>query len=164
MSNKKEQKTGTKHEAKNYTVEVKYSPDAIREKKVRFTAKEDGSFEISTDELIDIVAMNVNSQVLAPMFVETDKVNIVQVERTLNGVLDEDKKKGDTISMNYFHPYPVEFAILEEVYKIAKIKDNSEVVTLTKEFIEETKKKLQPEMDEFVQKFYKSYNKLELKK
>lgn len=161
---KKKHNKGEKHVDKDFTVEVKYSPKAVKEKLVRFTVpKSKESFEISVDKLIDIVAMNVNSQVLAPMFVETDKVNIVQVQRQLQAQLDEDKKKGDIISLNYFHPYPLEFALLEEVYKIAKIEEGTEVTTLTKEKIEEVQKKLQPEMKEFVQKFYKSYNKLELK-
>jgi len=66
-------------------------------------------------------------------------------------------KKGDEIRMNYSHPYPVEFAIIEQVMGIAKINMDVPALTLTKEYIEEVKKKLKPEQEEFIKSFYKSF-------
>jgi len=160
----KEKKQGSKHDSKSYTVEVKYSAESKAKKLVRFTAKENGVFEISTDELIDIVAMHVNSQLLAPMFVETDSINIVQVQRQISAIADRNISVGEKINLNYFHPYPLEFALIEQAYKIAKVDEGIEVKVLTKKFIEEVKNKIKPEMEDFIKNFYKSYKHLSLEK
>jgi hypothetical protein len=154
---------GTLSKQENYTVEVKYSPEAIEKKKVRFTTKNGDQFEITADELIAILVHQVNMDTLAPAFVDTEKINIVQVMRQVKVQLDEDKKKGDIISLGYEHPYPLEFALLEEVYKIASIEGKGTVLELTKELIDETKAKIKPGMNDFVKKIYASYQGLNLK-
>lgn len=158
-----ENETGVVSRQKNYTVEAKYSKEATEKKLIRFTMKGTRkSFEISIDELIDIAAQQVNQDLLAPMFVDTQKVNVVQISRQIKAVANEDIKKGTEFRMNYIHPYPIEFAIIEEAMNFAKIEGDTTTV-LTKEFIEEVKAKIQPRMNEFVQKFYQSFKQFDKK-
>lgn len=149
---------------KNYTVEVKYSPEAIANKLMRFTTPGGEIFEISAEEMISMLVGQVNSETLAPTFVDTTKVNVVQVKRQLVYRMNEDMKKGQIFRADYVHPYPLEFAIIEEAYKIAKIERPGGVMILTKEFIDDVKNRIKPVSEQFVDQFYKSYPKIELKK
>lgn len=155
---------GTILKQPKYTVEVKYSDEAIEKKLMRFTAIGGESFEISADEMISMLVNQVNTNTLAPIFVEMDKVNVVQVARQIVCTPNKDIKAGEEFRLEYTHPYPLEFAILEESYKIAKINEDVPVFTLTKEFIEDTKKKITPEMGGFIKKFYKGHKQLDLDK
>lgn len=148
----------------NYTIQVGYSPEAIEKKLMKFISKSGDEFEISAEEMSSILVSQVNSNMLEATFVESDRINVVEVGRQLQCVLDKDMKKGEKININYTHPYPIEFALIEEAYKIAKIDESVPKVTLTKEYIEEVKSKLKPEMTEYIEKFYKSFKNVELKK
>ncbi len=162
--NKEEEVKGIVAKKDNYTVEVKYSDEAIKEKLVKFTLNEGESFEISADELISILVNQVSSETLAPTFVESTRVNVVQVLRSIKAKATEDIPKGKEFSVNYTHPYPLEFAILEEAYKIARIERPGGVMVLTKEFIDEVKEKIKPESEGFIKQFYKSFKETELSK
>lgn len=155
---------GVKSKQKGYTIEVKYSKDAEEKKLVKFTTKSGDSFEMSADEMVSLLVNQVNMETLAPTFVETEKVNVVQVSRQLKAVLDKDMKKGTEIRLNYTHPYPLEFALIEEAYKIAKIQQEHGVIELTKEFIDKVKNKLQDKQENFLEKFYKQFKNIDLKK
>ena len=89
------EQTGVIAKKDNFTVEVKYSPDAIAKKLVRFTVTKGTSIEVSADELIGILTNQVNAETLSPAFVETNKVNVVEVGRQIQCILDKDMKKGD---------------------------------------------------------------------
>lgn len=153
---------GKKLVQKGYTVEVRYSDEAIKNKLLKFTLTEGNSFEIKAEELISMLVTEVNSETLAPTFVETDRVNVVEVGRQLQCVLDKDMKKGEKININYSHPYPIEYALIEEAYKIAKINKDVPALSLTVDYIEDVKKKIQPEMNEYINKFYKSFKNLKV--
>ncbi len=99
----------------------------------------------------------VNSEVLSAAFVETDRINVVEVSRQLQVVTDRDFKKGEIININYSHPYPIEFALIEEAWKIASLKKNTKVIELTAEYIEEVKKKIKPKMVDYMKSFYKAF-------
>jgi len=142
---------------KDYTIQVGYSPDAIKNKMMKFISKSGDEFEISADEMSSILISQVNSNTLEATFVESDRINVVEVGRQLECVLDEDMKKGEKIRINYTHPYPIEFALIEEAYKIAKIDMSIPKVTLTMKYIEEVKAKLKPEQAEYIDNFYKSF-------
>jgi len=147
-----------------YTVQVGYSPKASEKHLIKFISKSGDEFEISAEEMSSMLIGGVNSNTLEATFVETDKVNVVEVGRQLEFVLNKDMKKGEKIKANYAHPYPIEFAIIEQVWGIAKINMDVPVMTLTKKYIEETKKKLKPEQTKFIEKFYKSFKNVDLKK
>jgi len=104
----------------------------------------------------------VNSDTLEATFVESDRINVVEVGRQLQCVLDKDMKKGQKININYTHPYPIEFALIEEAYKIAKIDESVPRIVLTREYINEVKSKLKPEQTEYINKFYKSFKNIKV--
>ncbi len=159
-----ENNKGIKLEKDNYDIEVKYSDEAIEKKLIKFTLKKGNEIILSADEIISTLVNQVNSEVLSASFVESDRVNVVEVGRQLKCVLEEDMKKGQIININYTHPYPIEFALIEEAWKIAQIKKDTKVTELTVEYIEEVKKKLKPEMEKYIKKFYESFKGLTLKK
>ena len=158
-----EENKGVKLDKGNFTVEVKYSDEAIAKKLIKFTVVEGKEIVLTADELISMLVNQVNSEVLAATFVETDRINVVEVNRQFGAKLDKDYKKDDIINFNYSHPYPLEFAIIEEVWKIATFKKDTKVTELTAEYIEEVKKKIKPTMVDYAKKFYKSFKGLDLK-
>ncbi len=147
-----------------YTIQVKYSEEAIEKKLVKFITKNGDEFSLSADEIISILVNQVNMDTLSPTFVESEKINVVEVFRQIQCKLERDWKKGEVININYTHPYPVEFALIEEAHKIAKINDKAKVFELSAEFLAEVKKKITPASENFVKKFYKSFKGLNLEK
>ncbi len=159
MSNK-----GIKLDKGNFTVEVKYSEEAVEKKFIKFTVVEGKEIVLTADELISMLVNQVNSEVLSASFVETDRINVVEVGRQIQCVLDRDYNKGEVININYTHPYPIEFALIEEAYKIAQVTTGMKVTELTSEFMEDVKKKIKPRMEDYIKKFYKSFKSLDLSK
>lgn len=148
----------------NFTVQIGYSEEANEKKLLKFISKSGDEFEISAEELASMLIGGVNSDTLEASFVESDKINVVEVGRQLECVLTEDMKKGQKININYKHPYPVEFAIIEEAYGIAKINMDVPALTLTREYINETRAKIKPKQESFIKKFYKSFKNLNIGK
>lgn len=148
---------------KDYTIQVKYSDEACAKRLMKFISKSGDEFVISADEMISFLIEQVNMDTLSPTFVEMTKVNVVEVARQLKCVVDKDLKRGQEININYTHPYPLEFALIEEGYKIADIKKDVPALVLTKEYLDEVKKKIKPEMEEYVRKFYKSFKQVDIK-
>lgn len=157
-------KNPTELKRPNYTIQINYSDEAKKKKLMKFISVTGDEFEISAEEMMSILVSQVNAEVLSAVFVETEKVNVVEVERQMQCQLERDYKKGEKININYRHAYPVEFALIEEAYNIAKINHDVPVFTLTKEYIDEVKKKIKPEQETFVKKFYKFFKNLKLKK
>lgn len=137
-----------------FTLQVNYSQDAIDQKLMKFTTPSGDEFEISAEEMSTILIGQVNSEVVAATFVESDRVNVVEVERQMRAVADRDIKKGEEIRLAYRHPYPVEFALIEEGMNLAKINMDVPVFTLTKEYLDSVKAQVTPEQVRFVDKFY----------
>jgi len=144
----------------NYTIQLKYSPEAVEKKLMKFISKSGDEFVISADEMISFLVEQVNLDTLSPAFVETDKVNVVEVSRQLKCVLDKDMKKGEEIRLNYIHPYPVEFALIEQAWKIAKIEEKGGVLPITKAFIDNVRSRTTPNMEKYLSKYYKSFKEL----
>jgi len=141
----------------DYTIQIKYSPEAISKKLMKFITPLGEAFEISAEEMINILVGQVNAESLAPAFVDSQKIDVVEVSRQLECELTEDMKKGQKIRLNYVHPYPIEFALIEEAYKIAKINHDVHAFEITKEYLDMVKEKLRPEMGDYLNKFYKSF-------
>lgn len=142
---------------KDYTVQVNYSPEAKKKRLMKFISKSGDEFVISAEEMSAMLVGAVNSDTLEATFVESDRINVVEVGRQLQCVLDKDMKKGEKININYSHPYPIEFALIEQAYGIAKIDEKVPRIEITKEYLEEVRKKLRPEMTEYINKFYKTF-------
>jgi len=149
---------------KNYTIQVNYSPKAKKEKLMKFIPKANKSFEISANEMASILVGQLNSEELAATFVESDRIHVVDVTRQIRVVTDRDIKKGEEIRLEYTHPYPIEFAIIEEGMKIAKINRDKQAFTLTAEFLDSVKKKTTKEQKRFIEKFYAFFRDLLRKK
>ncbi len=154
---------GVKLVKDGYEIHVKYSDESIKKKLVKFVVTGDNKeIVLSADEIISTLVGQVNSEVLSAAFVESDRVNVVEVARQLQVVLDKDYPKGSVINLNYTHPYPIEFALIEEVWKIAKIKGDTKVTELTAEYIEKVKLQIKSEMVDYASKFYKSFKSINL--
>ena len=149
---------------KDFTVQIGYSKEAKKKKLLKFISKSGDEFEISAEELSSMLIGGINSDTLEATFVESDKINVVEVGRQLECVLDKDMKKGEKILMNYKHPYPIEFALIEQAMGIAKIDEDVPVTTLTKEYINKVRSKIKPNQENFIQKFYKSFKNVKLNK
>lgn len=147
---------------KDYTVQIGYSDEAKQKKLMKFITKSGDEFEISAEEMSSMLIGGVNSNVLEATFVESDRINVVEVGRQIQCVLDKDMKKGQKININYSHPYPIEFALIEQAYGIAKIDDKIPRIELTIDYINQVKSKLKPEMTEFINKFYKSFKNIKI--
>jgi hypothetical protein len=89
-----------------------------------------------------------------------DRINVVEVARQLECELTEDMKAGQKIRLNYKHPYPVEFALIEEAMKIAKINMDVPMTTLTVEYLEGVRDRIKPIQENFMKKFYSSFKNL----
>lgn len=147
----------------NYTVQIGYSPESIEKKLMKFITKSGDEFVISAEEMSSMIIGGVNSETLEATFVESDRINVVEVGRQLQCVLDKDMKKGEKININYTHPYPLEFALIEEAYKIAVIDKKVPRFEITVDYINEVKSRLKPEMTDYINKFYKSFKNLKIK-
>lgn len=156
-------KKPSKLEKAAYTVEVNYSPRARKEKLMRFTAK-GGPFEISANEMSTMLIGQVNSDLVEATFVESDRVNVVEVTRQIRARADRDIRAGDEIRIDYTHPYPVEFAVIEEAAKLAKINMDVPALTLTVDYIKAVKAKVTPQQRRFVDLVYKFFRNLTGKK
>lgn len=143
-----------------YTIQVNYSDEAIEKKLMKFITPSGDDFEISADEMATILVGQVNSELVEATFVESDRVNVVEVERQLAVRADRDIKKGEEIRLTYVHPYPVEFALIEEAMKIAKIRKDVPVFELTAEYIKSVKEKTTKEQHRFVKLFYEFFKNL----
>lgn len=155
---------GIKLDKGKFTVEVKYSDEAVEKRLIKFTVIEGKEIVLTADELSSMLINQVNSETLSATFVETDRVNVVEVMRQIKCVLDKDYKKGQTININYTHPYPIEFALIEEAWKIAQVQKDVKVMDLTIDYIEEVKKKIKPEMEKYLKKFYQAFKTIDLSK
>lgn len=148
---------GMRSEQSEYIVDIKYSPRAVKNKLIKFTVKKGKDFEISSEKIIELLSHYVNSEQLAPTFVDTEKINVVYVKRNLKCRLDKDMKAGDEINIEYNHPYPLEFALLEEAYNLAVVDKSRGAIEITPDMINKTKKQTSPSALEFLKKFYKSF-------
>lgn len=147
-----------------FTLQVNYDDEAIEKKLMKFITPSGDEFTISAEEMSTILIGQVNAEVVEATFVESEHVNVVEVERQVSVRADRDIKEGEEIRLNYSHPYPVEFAIIEEAANIARIRQDVPVMTLTKEYIDSVKSKTTKEQNRFVEAFYKFFKNLSLKK
>lgn len=143
-----------------YTLQVNYSAEAIEKKLMRFITPSGDEFEIGAEEMATILIGQVNSELVSATFVESDRVNVVEVTRQIRVRLDKDFKKGDEIRLDYVHPYPIEFALIEEAAKLAKINMDVPAQTLSVEYIQSVKDKITPKQRKFVDLIYKFFKNL----
>lgn len=146
-----------------YTIQANYSPEAIEKGLLKFITPSGDEFEISGEELSTVLIGIVNSETIEATFVDSERINIVEVGRQLKCVLDKDMKKGEVININYTHPYPIEHALIEEAWKIAQIKKDTKVTELTVDYINKVRDQITPEMENHLKKFYESFKSFKIK-
>lgn len=146
-----------------YTIQVNYSEEAAEKKLMKFMTPGGEEFEISADEMSTILIGQVNSDLVEATFVESDRVNVVEVTRQIRARADRDIKRGEEIRIDYTHPYPVEFAIIEEAANLAKINMDTPRYELTVEYIQAVKEKITPKQRKFVDLIYKFFKDLRSK-
>jgi hypothetical protein len=66
--------------------------------------------------------------------------------------------------LDYKHPYPVEFALIEKAMGIAMINEDVPAFTLTKEYLDDVMSKTTPEQKKFIRRFYEFFKNLKIKK
>lgn len=143
-----------------YELHVNYDEEAIEKKLMKFVPTSGEPFVISAEEMASILIGQVNSETVAATFVESDRVNVVDVMRQVRVVAERDIKRGETISLDYYHPYPLEFAVIEEAANLARIKMDVPMMELTVDYIKAAKEKTLPEQKRFVDLFYKFFKNL----
>ncbi len=143
-----------------FTIQVNYSEEAQEKKLMKFITPSGDDFEISAEEMVTILIGQVNSDLIEASFVESDRVNVVEVMRQIRVRADRDIKAGEEIRLDYTHPYPIEFAIIEEAANLAKINMNTPRYELTVEYINSVKEKLTPKQHKFVDLIYKFFKNL----
>lgn len=153
-------KTPVEMKKEKFTLQVNYSNEAVEKKLMKFITPSGDEFEISAEEMASILVGQVNSETLQATFVESERVNVVEVTRQIRCRADRDIKKGDEIRLSYKHPYPVEFALIEEAMKIAVINKDVKVTELTAEYIDAVRKKITPHQKRFINSFYKFFKNL----
>lgn len=147
----------------DYTIQVNYSPEAIDKKMMKFITPSGDEFEISAEEMSTILIGQVNSDLIEATFVESDRVNVVEVMRQIRVRADRDIAKGEEIRLDYTHPYPVEFALIEQAANLAKINMDVPRYELTMEYIQSVKDKITPKQRKFVDLIYKFFKNLKEK-
>jgi hypothetical protein len=154
------EKKASEMKKEDYTIQVNYSSEAIEKKLMRFISKSGDVFVISAEEMATMLIGQVNSDLVEATFEESDRVNVVEVTRQIKVRLDRDFKAGEIIRLDYVHPYPVEFAIIEEAAKLAKINMDAPAFELTVEYINSVKEKITPKQRKFVDLIYKFFKNL----
>lgn len=154
------EKTPVEKQFEGFKVQANYSKEAIKNKTLKFITPSGDEFEIKGDELATIMMGTVNSELIEAMFVESEKVNVVEVMRQVRVRADRDIKRGEEIRLEYTHPYPVEFALIEEAAKLAKIKMDVPMMELSVEYINATKEKITPKMRKFSDLFWSFFKDL----
>ncbi len=146
-----------------YEIQVNYSEEAIEKKLMKFITPSGDEFEISADEMGTILVGQLNSETIEAMFVESERVNVVEVTRQIRARADRDIKAGEEIRIDYTHPYPVEFAIIEEAAKLAKINMDTPRYELSADYINAVREKITPQQRKFVDLIYKFFKDLKAK-
>lgn len=146
-----------------FTLQINYSEDAAEKKLMKFITPSGDEFEISAEEMSTILIGQVNSDLIEATFVESDRVNVVEVMRQIRVRADRDIAKGEEIRLDYTHPYPIEFAIIEEAANFAKINMDVPRTELTVDYIQSVKEKITPKQRKFVDLIYKFFKNLKSK-
>lgn len=137
-----------------FKVQANYSPEAIEQKTLKFITPSGDEFEIKGEELAAIMMGTVSSELIEASFVDSEKVNVVEVTRQIRARADRNIKKGEEIRLDYTHPYPVEFALIEEAAKLAIINKDVPMMELTVEYINATKEKITKKQRKFSDIFW----------
>jgi len=137
-----------------YSVMIKYSKKAEEGRIVKIIPKKGKPFEISTKDLVALLAKHVNFDVLSPAFIENKQINMIRVTRNVTLVPNRDIKAGETVHIPFTHMVPIEFAIAEEAAGLALI--DSDVKTINKKEYEAAKLRVDAHVENFTHEQYRA--------
>lgn len=137
-----------------YSVMIKYSKKAEEGRIIKVIPKKGKPFEISTKDLVALLAKHVNFDVLSPAFIENKQINMIRVTRNVTLVPNRDIKAGETVHIPFTHMVPIEFAIAEEAAGLALI--DSDVKTINKKEYEAAKLRVDARVENFTHEQYRA--------
>lgn len=137
-----------------YSVMIKYSKKAEDGRIIKVIPKKGKPFEMSTKDLVSLLAKHVNFDVLSPAFIENKQINMIRVTRNVTLVPNRDIKAGETVHIPFTHMVPIEFAIAEEALGVALIDDN--VKTINKKEYDEAKLRVDESVENFTHEQYRA--------
>lgn len=152
-TNKQNRKGLIQHKP-DYSVMIRYSKKAEDGKLIKIIPKKGKPIEISTKDLVSLLAEHVNFDILAPAFVESKKINMIRVTRNVTLVPNSDIKAGQTVHIPFTHMVPIEFAIAEEAIGVALIGDKVKEIN-SKEYAE-AKLRVDAGVENYTQEQYRS--------
>lgn len=139
-----------------FKVEVKYSDKALKKDLIRFTVKKGNVIEISAGDIVDLIAPHFNVRMMSPLIVKNNIIRMVEVTRTLHGVLTRDWKAGENITFPYKHLVPFELAACEEAMNLGKVEGRPiRTFELSEEDWEKAKKSVNEGIKNFTSMQYK---------
>lgn len=153
-TNKTKRKGFIQHKPE-YSVMIKYSKKAEDGKIIKVVPKKGKPFEMSTKELVDLLAKHVNFDVLAPAFIHNKQINMIRVLRNVTFTPNKDLKAGETVHIPFQHMMPIEFAIAEEALGVARFDDK--VVKINEKEFNEAKKRVDESVQHYAQEQYKAF-------
>lgn len=103
---------------------------------------------ISADLMTNTIIDNFSINHMYAMDTKVKQIDTIEVERTIKGVCEKDFKKGDEITFNYRHVLPLEYAIVEEAERLARISGEG-VRTVTREELDKAALNIRDSVREF---------------
>lgn len=137
-----------------YSVMIRYSKKAEDGRIIKIIPKQGRAFELSTKDLVSLLAKHVNFDVLSPAFVENKQIDMIRVTRNVTFVPNKDIKAGETVHIPFAHMMPIEFAIAEEAVGVALIDDK--VKTINKKEFDAAKLRVDASVENYTQEQYRA--------
>lgn len=153
MKKNKQKSKGYIYKGPEYSLMIKYSPKASREKLIKVIPKKGQPFEIKTESLVELISKHVNFETLAPAFIHNKKIEMIRVNRVITFTPNRDIKAGETVNIPFQHMMPIEFAIAEEALGVARIDDN--VKTINASVMKEATNRVNQSVQEYVMEQYR---------
>ena len=138
----------------NYSVEIKYSENAIKNNLIKFIPKQGKAFEVPVGDLIALLAKHVSTEILAPVLMDSKLVNMIKVQRAVTLQTSRDIAAGETLYIPFEHMMPLEYAIAEEALGVSQISDK--VKTINQKQLLLAKKRVTKEVENFSKSAYES--------
>lgn len=138
-----------------YSLMMKYSPKATKNKTIKFIPKNGKPFEVKTEELVELLAKHVNFETVAPAFIHNKKVEMVRVTRNITLNPNRDIKQGELVYIPFQHMMPIEFAIAEEALGVAKI--DEKVKTINASQLNAAAKRITKDIEDYTSEQYKAF-------
>ena len=130
-----------------YSVAIRYSEKSIKEKLIKFIPDHKGVIEISVEDIVNLLAKHVNTDVLAPMIIHNNAIRMIRVARQMRVRFEKDFKAGEEVAIPFEHMMPIEFAIAEEALGVSQVSDK--VKKINKKEYQDAEKRVNKQVMDF---------------